>query len=80
MEISRECVCFFNITFRCFFFVFHTAHVSACSGVIGSVCVPSCKDEGAWLVNLARPKWLDVNAQRLQIGLQNSPPVVDVTQ
>ncbi len=63
-----------------FLLVFYPARVSACSGVIGSVCVPRCKDEGVWLVNLARPKWLDVNAQRLQIGLQNSPPVIDVTQ
>ncbi len=63
-----------------FLLVFHPARVSACSGVIGSVCVPRCKDEGVWLVILARPKWLDVNAQRLQIGLQNSPPVIDVTQ
>ncbi len=63
-----------------FLLFFHPARVSACSGVSGSVCVPRSKDEGVWLVNLARPNWLDVNAQRLQIGLQNCPPVIDVTQ
>ncbi len=38
-----------------FLLVFTPAHVSACSGVIGSVCVPSCKDYGVWLVRMARP-------------------------
>ncbi len=64
-----------------FLLVFYPARVSACSGVIGLVCVPSCKDEGVWLVLtiiLARPKWHDVNA--FQIGLQNSTPVIVVTQ
>ncbi len=75
MEISCACVCVsFTPHSVAFLLVFHRARVSACSGV------PRCKDEGAWLINLARPKWLDVNAQRLQIGLQNSPPVIDVTQ
>ncbi len=65
--------------------VFYPAHVSACSGVIGSVCVPRCKDEGVWLVILARPTCCHdlpnfVNTQRLQISLQNSTPVIDVTQ
>ncbi len=26
--------------------VFYPARVAACSGVIGLVCVPSCKDDG----------------------------------
>ncbi len=38
-----------------FLLVFHPAHVSACSRVIGSVCVPSRKDNGVWLVRMARP-------------------------
>ncbi len=58
-----------------FLLVFYPARVSACSGVIGSVCVPSCKDEGIWLEILARPKWHEVNA--FQIGLQNSTPVIE---
>ncbi len=66
MEISCACACFFYTTFRCFFV-----------GVTGSVCVRICKDEGVWLVILARPKWHDVNA--FQIGLQNSTPVIVVT-
>ncbi len=43
----------FTSHFVAFLLVFHPAHVSACSGVIGSVCVPSCKDDGVWLVILA---------------------------
>ncbi len=39
-----------------FLLVFPPAHVSTCSGVIKAVCAPSCKDEGVWLVILARPK------------------------
>ncbi len=46
--------------------------------VTGSVCARICKDEGVWLVILARPKWYDINA--FQIGLQNSTPVIVVTQ
>ncbi len=61
--------------------VFYPEHVSACSG---SVCVPRFKDD-VWLVILARPTCCHdlpnfVNAQRLQISLQNSTPVIDVTQ
>ncbi len=37
-----------------FLLVFPPAHVSACSGVIKAVCVPSCKDDGVWLVRMAR--------------------------
>ncbi len=81
MEISCAYVCVsFTPHSLAFLLVFHPERVSACSEVIGSVCVPSCKDEGVWLVILARPKWHDVNAKLLQIGLQNSPPVIDVTQ
>ncbi len=58
--------------------VFYPARVSACSEVTGSVCARICTDEGVWLVILARPKWHDVNA--FQIGLQNSTPVIVVTQ
>ncbi len=65
--------------------VFYPARVSACSGVIKAVCVPSCKDDGVWLVILARPTCCHdlpnlVNAQRLQISLQNSTPLIVVTQ
>ncbi len=56
LQISCACVCFFYTTFRCFLLVFHPAHVSACSGVIVLVCVPSYKDEGLWRVSLAGPK------------------------
>ncbi len=76
MEISCACVCFFSPHSVAFLLVFYPARVSACSGVMGSVCVPSCKGEGVWLVILA--KWHDVNA--FQIGLQNSTPVIVVTQ
>ncbi len=41
-------------------------------------CEQGGKDEGVWLVILARPKLHDVNA--FQIGLQNSTPVIIVTQ
>ncbi len=39
LEISCACVCFFYTTLVVFMLVFHPARVSACSGVIGSVCV-----------------------------------------
>ncbi len=78
MEISCACVCFYYTTFRCFLSVYYPARVSACSGVTRSVCARICKDEGVWLVILARPKWHDVNA--FQIGLQNSTPLIVVTQ
>ncbi len=70
MELSCACVCFFYTTIRCFLLVFYSAR--------GSVCARICKDEGVWLVSLARPKWHDVNA--FQIGLQKSTPVIVVTQ
>ncbi len=51
MEISCACVCVsFTPHSVVFLLVFYPARVSACSGVIGLVCVPSCKDEGVWLV------------------------------
>ncbi len=69
MEISCACVCFFYTIFRCFFLlVFYHARVSACSGVIGSVCVPSCKDDGVWLVRMARPKFCHVRGLTCRIS------------
>ncbi len=76
MEISCACVRFYYTTSRCCF----VGNLSTCSGVIKAVCVPGGKDEGVGFVNLARPKWLGVNAQRLETGFQNSPPAIDVTQ
>ncbi len=51
-----------------FSLVFPPAHVSACSRVIGSVCVPSCKDDGVWLVSMTRPKCCHVRGLTCQIS------------
>ncbi len=59
-EKSCACVCSLYTTFRYFLLVFPPAHVSACSGVIGWVCVPSCWGDGVWLVILKRPKWCHI--------------------
>ncbi len=68
MEISCACVCVsFTSHSVPFLLVFHPAHVSACSGVIGSVCVPSCKDDGVWLVKMARPKFCHVRGLTCRI-------------
>ncbi len=46
----------FTPNYAAYLLVFYPARVSTCSGVTGSVCARICKDEGAWLVILARRK------------------------
>ncbi len=69
IEISCACVCVsFTPHSVVFLLVFHPARVSACSGVIKAVCVPGGKDDGVWLVILARPKCCHVRGLTCRIS------------
>ncbi len=63
-DIVCMCVCVsFTPHSVDFLLGFPPAHVSACSGVIGSVCV----GDGVWLVILARPKCCHVRGLTCRI-------------